>query len=260
MDPTDYLLEDLEEWVRDGRCWVGEDRAGWLAFGRLHDLGEGEGWVSGLRVRPSRRGEGLGGQLLNRLILDARTAGLSSLRAVIEDGNVASRRLFRRFGFTAGGALTLRRGLAREGQTNRLRRANPGDRLDGPVGWLPRLTQRVDLLPGSEGGRFGAWRPSLVRRWAAEGKLYLGPGLAVAAQVDWWRSPRTLWVNPLRGGPAALLPALDLLARALGHEEWQGFLPSTDRLRAAYTVHGTVPHPSWGDRVQLYERFETRRP
>lgn len=256
-DPEDYLLEDLAEWTREGRLWVGEERGEWVAFGRLHDLGDAEGWVSGLRVLPTRQGQGLGGRLLDRLLADARTIGVTALRAVIEDGNVASRRLFGRFGFRPVAALTLRRGLAREGAANPLRRARTGDRLDGSVDWLPALTDRVDLLPGSEGGRFGRWRSSLLARWATEDKLYLGPGLAVAVQVDWWREPRTLWVNPLQGDPASLFPALDLLTRALEHEEWQAFLPSTEPLRAAYAQYGTVPHWGWGDRVQLYERFDS---
>jgi len=255
-DPEDYLLEDLPEWAQEGRLWVGEERGEWVAFGRLQDLGDAEGWVSGLRVWPARRGQGLGGRLLDRLLSDARTIGVTALRAVIDDGNAASRRLFGRLGFGPVAALTLRRGLAQDEPANPFHRAGPRDHLDRPVGWLPALADRVDLLPGSEGGRFGGWRPSLLARWAAEGKLYLGPGLAVAVQVDWWKEPRTLWVNPLQGDPASLLPALGPLARALGHEEWQAFLPSTEQLRAEYALCGTLPHPSWGDRVRLYERFD----
>lgn len=256
-DPADYLLEDLAEWTREGRLWVGEERGEWVAFGRLHDLGDAEGWVSGLRVLPARRGQGLGGRLLDGVLSDARTIGVTAIRAAIEDGNVVSRRLFERVGFRPVVTMTLRRGLAQAGNANPLRRAGPGDLLDGPVGWFPALTDRVDLLPGSDGGRFGGWRPSLLVRWAAEGKLFLGPGLAVAVQVDWWQKPRTLWVNPLRGDPASLFPALGRLTRTLEHEEWQAFLPSTEPLRAVYASCGTIPHPSWGDRIQLYEWFDS---
>jgi GNAT superfamily N-acetyltransferase len=255
-DPSDYLLEDLAEWAREGRLWVGEERGEWVTFGRLHDLGESEGWVSGIRVLPSRRRQGLGGQLLGRLISDARSIGVTALRAVIEDGNLASIRLFERSGFLPVVNLTLRRGLAHGEPTNPLRRARPDERLDGPVGWLPAMTNRVDLLPGSDGGRFGGWRSSLLSRWALEGKLYWGSGLAAAIQVDWWKEPRTLWVNPLRGDPASLFHALGGLTRTLGHKEWQAFLPSTEKLRAEYALHGAILHPSWGDRVQLYERLD----
>jgi len=255
-DPDDYLLEDLSEWVRDGRLWVGEENGQWCAFGRLHDLGSGEGWASGMRVLPARRGQGVGTGLLRALLSDARSIGVTAVRAVIEDGNLPSRRLFGRCGFDTVADLALRCGRAREVGGPTLRRARPDDRVDGPVEWVPAATRRVDLLPGSDGGRFGAWRSSLLARWAEEGKLYLGPGLAVAVQTDWWEEPRTLWVNPLRGEPDALFPALDRLTLTLNHEEWQAFLPSTDELRAKYAELGTFPHPAWGDRVGLYERIE----
>lgn len=255
IDPEDYLLEDLAEWARTGRSWVEEDRGEWVAFGRLHDLGHGEGWISGIRVLPALRGKGFGKRLLDALLFDARAIGVTGLRATIEDGNLVSRRLFERFGFQPVVALTLRRGLARRGATNLLHRAAPKEVPDGPVGWLPALSQRVDLLPGSDGGRFGAWRSSLLVRWAKEGKLYVGTGLSAAVQVDWWKEPRTLWVNPLCGDPASLFPALDSLTGTLDHEEWQAFLPSTAALRDEYTLRGLVPHPSWGDVIQLYERL-----
>lgn len=254
-DPEDYLLEGIDEWIREGRLWVGTEKGAWVAFGRLHDLGHGEGWVSGMRVLSRRRGLGLGGQLLDGILADARASGLSALRAVIEVENRPSRRLFERFGFRSVTEMTLRRGLARAETLPALHRAEPGEPLDGSVGWFPRQTDLVDLLPGSDGGRFGRWRPSLLGRWADEGKLYVGPGLAAAVQANWWRGPRTLWVHPLQGDPSALLPAFDQLTQGLAHEEWQAFLPSTDALRREYDSYGTLLHPSWGERVLLYERL-----
>lgn len=255
-DPADYLLTDLAEWSRQGRLWVGEEHDEWVAFGRLHDLGGGEGWVSGVRVAPARRREGIGARLLDRMLSDARASGLTALRAVIEDANLASRRLFHRSGFRPILPLVLRRGLASPGSGLSLHRARPQERLDGPVGWIPALADRVDLLPGTEGGRYGTWRRSLILQWAHEGKLYVGPGLAAAVQLDWWSDPRTLWVNPLQGEPAALFPALGQLAFALKHQEWQAFLPSTEVLRRTYESLGTLTHPAWGDRVHLYERLD----
>jgi GNAT superfamily N-acetyltransferase len=257
-DPDDYLLEDLAAWIHDGRHWVLREGDEWLAFGRLHDLGDGEGWLSGARVLPSRRGQGLGGQLLQAILADARQLGILALRGVIEDDNIASRRVFDRAGFRAVAPLALRRGRASDTPSElSLRRAAPEEgSLGGPVGWLPERTGRVDVLPGSDGGRFGRWRTSLVPRWAREGKLYVGPGLAVAVQEDWWRDPRTLWVNPLRGDLDDLVVALGALTRALGHEEWQAFFPSTDALRHEYEARGLLPHAAWGDRARLYERVE----
>jgi GNAT superfamily N-acetyltransferase len=255
-DPGDYLLEDIDEWAQDGRLWVGEEGGRWVTFGRIHDLGHGQGWVSALRVGFSSRGQGLGGQLLSGLLSDGHSIGLNEFRAVIEDGNRASRALFAGHGFRPICEMALRRAKAGAAGAEPLYRARPGVRIEGQIGWVPSLTGRVDLLPGSEGGRFGRWDPRLTNRWITEGKLYVGPGLAAAVQVDWLREPRTMWANPLQGEPKSLLPAIGLLAKTLGQEEWQAFLPSTEDLRRAYASLGLSPHAHWGDRLHLYERTE----
>lgn len=257
-DPDDYLLTDAANWIRDGRLWAGLEGDRWLAFGRLHDLGEGEGWVSGFRVAAPRRGQGLGGQLLDRIVADARSIGLTSLRAAIEVENLASARLFVRSTFRPVLELTLRCGRAESGPAPKLHRVEAGTHWSGPVGWLPGTTGYVDVLPGEDGGRFGRWRPSLGDRWVKEGKLYAAPGVVVAVQVDWWSDPRTLWVNPLEGTPELLVHAVGALARTLGHEEWQAFLPSSDEARREYDRLGLFPHAAWGDRLRIFERNEPR--
>lgn len=257
-DPSDYLLDDLDGWIGDGRLWAGEVDGRWVAFGRLHDLGRAEGWLSGLRVARAERGHGLGADLLRALIADARSLGLRELRATIEDGNRASRRLFERQGFGSVVEMTLRCGSAGASDARTLRRLGPDDSFAEGVGWIPAATGRSDVLPGSDGGRFGVWDPRLLERWAREGKLFVGPGVAVAVQVDWLVAPRTLWVNPLRGEPSVLFPAVGALAKRLGQEVWQAFLPTSDRAREEYARLGLRPHPHWGDRVHLYERVEPR--
>jgi GNAT superfamily N-acetyltransferase len=255
-DPHDYLIVGIDEWIREGRLSAGVEGGSWVAFGRIHDLGRGEGWVSGLRVELSRRGQGLGGKFLTSLLSDARSNGLTALRAVIEDGNLASQRLFARLGFRPIVEMALRRAKAGTVGEELLRRARSGEGLDGPIGWIPSRTERVDLLPGTDGGRFGRWDPHILDRWIEEGKLYLGHELAAAVQVDWLREPRTMWVNPLQGEPSTLLPALASLAKTLEQEEWQAYLPSTENLRKVYAGLGLSPHPSWGDRIHLYERID----
>ena len=252
-DPDDYLLEEFDEWVLRDRLWVGEDDGRWVAFGRLHDLGEGEGWVSGVRVVPDRRGHGLGGELVDRILSDARSLRLEAVRAVIENENTASSRLFGRHRFAVATEMTLRCGTPALSGSGALRPARPGEGIPGPIGWLAGSTGRVDVLPGVDGGRFGRWRPELVRRWSEEGKLFLGPGIAVAVQTDWWKAPRTLWANPLVGDVAPLVRALAALTRSLQHEQWQAFLPSGATQRAEYEQLGLRPHPEWGDRVRLFE-------
>ena len=254
IDPEDYLLDELSEWIQDGRFWAVVEKGSWVAFGRLHDLGDGQGWLSGARVVTELRGEGLGAILIEKIIADATSIGVGALRMVIEDENVASRRLAVRNGFRAVFPLTVRVGGTRRTPAVRWHCAASQEGPDGSVGWLPAAARLVDLLPGSDGGRFGAWRASVVRRWAIEGKLYLGPGLAVGVQTDWRTNPRTLWASPLRGDPGSLLPALGELTLSLGHEEWQAFLPSTEELRTEYDRNGVKSNPHWGDRAQLYER------
>ena len=148
-DPGDYLLEDMDEWTRDGRLWVGVEGERWVAFGRIHDLGRGEGWLSGLRVGLSGRGQGRGGQLLNGLLSDARFIGLTELRAVIEDGNHPSQRLFARHGFRPVFEMTLRRATAGSGGDELLHPGTARDRLGGSIGWIPASSGQVDFfLPG----------------------------------------------------------------------------------------------------------------
>ena len=255
-DPNDYLLEGLPEWIHEGWLWAGTEQGEWVAFGRLHDLGNHEGWVSGLRVAARCRGRGVGTAFLGALLADGRARGLGELRAVIEDPNIASRRLFARLGFAPVFELTLRRGRAGTSGATPLRPAGPGDDLGGSVEWLARDSGLVDLMPGSDGGRFGRWRPELVGRWAREQKLYLGPGMAAAVQVDWWTEPRTLWVSFLRGATEELVPAVASLARSLDHAEWQTFLPFGADRRAEYESLGLTRHPFWGDRVHLFERTD----
>jgi len=256
-DPQDYLLDDIDSWIHEGRLWAGLEGQSWVAFGRFHDLGHGDGWLSGLRVALSRRGQGLGSEFLAGLLADARSIDVTEVRAVIEDGNQASRRVFAKLGFRSTVEMTLRCAPAGSDPTKALHPASSGEELDGPIEWLPYRTGLVDLLPGADGGRLGHWYPWLLDRWVKEGKLYVGHGMAVAVQADWQRGPSTMWVNPLRGEAASLFPAVSSLAKSLGQEQWMTYLPSTEELRRQYADLGMVPHPHWGDRIHLYERTET---
>ena len=249
---------DVADWVREGRHWVLTEDDTWVAFGRLHDLGSGEGWLSGARVRSDRRGSGIGTRLLAHQLDDARSIGLNALRAVVEDENLPSRRLFDRFGFRTAAELTLRRGSARADPAYRLTPVAPDRARGDPIGWLPAMVDRVDLLPGSDGGRFGRWRPELLDRWAREGKLYSNGNALVAVQVDWWTDPRTMWVNPLRGDPPSLLRAVASLAQSLHHAEWQGFFPLSEPFLTACAADDSLLPPRWGERVRLYELVPER--
>ena len=253
-DPHDYLLDGIEEWIQRGGLWVGREAGEWVAFCRLEDLGDRQAWVGGLRVRATQRGQGLGRRFLAAVIAAAETEGVRQFRAVIEDENVASRRLFGRAAFEPILELTLRVGDTDLAGPSLLARAPADTRFRGPLEWVTGASGRLDLLPGSEGGRFGRWDPAVVERWAREGKLFVGPGLAAGVVTHWQDDPPVMWAVPLEGEPASLLPALGSLGRELGQSGWQAFLPSTEPLRQEYRSLGLRPHALWGDRVHLYER------
>ncbi len=259
-DPHDYLLDGIEEWIRREGLWVGREAGERVAFCRLEDLGDGQAWVGGVRVRATLRGRGLGRRFLAAVIAAAESEGVREFRAVIEDENLASRRLFQRAAFEPLLALTLRVGDTDLPGPSLLARAPAVARFRGPLEWVTGASGRIDLLSGAEGGRFGRWNPAVVERWAREGKLFVGPGLAAGVVTHWQDDPPVMWAVPLQGEPTSLLPALASLGRELGQSSWQAFLPSTEPLRQEYRRLGLRPHALWGDRVHLYERAGARPP
>jgi len=258
-DPEDYLLADLDAWTRVGRGWVGVDGDEWVAFGRLEELGRLEGWISAMRVDPGRQRSGLGKQLLGGLLADAASLGLQSLRAVIEDRNEPSRRLFGALGFHESIPLSLRQGLAVGTGSPSLRAARSSEVPTEVPYWAQLNSGLIDLLPGDGGGRFGTWHRSLASGWASEGKLFAAEELAVAVRPDWGTDPRTLWVVPVSGAPERLFPALGGLCQTLGHEAWLGFLPGAEEFRHRLDRSGSAAYPAWGAHVHLFER-EVPRP
>ncbi len=254
-DPEDYLLEDFDAWAWAPGIVVATDGDRLVGLGRLTELSPPEGWISGLRVVRRRRGEGIGRALLQELLDRAGDRGPPVLRAIIEDKNRVSRRLFTRLGFRAVAALTLRHGIASAPEPGAAALAPISDATRLPaVEWVGARSGLVDLVPGRDVGRFGRWRPELYPRWAAEGKLYAGAELVVAVQLRWRRDPPTVWISPLVGAPERLIPALGRLAGDLGRTAWDGYLPGDEALRPLYDRLGARALPEWGDRVALYER------
>ncbi len=254
-DPEDYLLEDFDAWARTPGIVVATDEDRLVGLGRLTQLSPQEGWISGLRVARRRRGEGLGRALLQELLDRASDVAPLVLRAIIEDKNRVSRRLFTSLGFRPVAALTLRHGIASAPEPGAavLVRIPDATRLP-PVEWVVTRHGLVDLLPDWDVGRFVRWRPEFYARWAAEGKLYAGAALVAAVQLRWRRNPPTIWISPLVGAPPRLIPALGHLAGDLGVTAWDGYLPGEETLRPLYDRLGARTLPEWGNRVALYER------
>jgi len=93
-----------------GRVAVVDGHPAGAAWWRTFDERDrGYGWVAddvpelSMGVAPAHRGRGLGGQLLDALVADAREAGLPGLSLSVEDGNDRARALYEHRGFVLAG-------------------------------------------------------------------------------------------------------------------------------------------------------------
>jgi GNAT superfamily N-acetyltransferase len=253
-DAADYLLEEFDDWSREAAVYVGLHEGSIVALGRIHDLGEGDAWVSGVRVHPDLRRQGFGRKLVQELLDLAAARGCRTARAVTEDENAASRRLFGRLGFRPTAPLTLREGPARPPDAD-----DPAielavtDELPGRPGWFPGEFGVCDVIPHDHAGFFGAWRSALLGRWVGERKLWIGSDLAIVVLRDWIASPSTIWAQPLAGSADSVLSAFSVVAHRLGAEAWQAFLPADGDRPARYDALGAAPHATWGCRAHLFE-------
>ena len=76
--------------------------AGFCAFWLVAD----QAHINNLAVRPEQRGRGLGTQLLNEIVNEARHLGAASLTLEVRRSNVAAQRLYARSGFREIGVRT----------------------------------------------------------------------------------------------------------------------------------------------------------
>ena len=79
--------------------WDGDELVG---CGALKDLGGGEGEIKSMHTRAAQRGKGLGKQMLQHIMNEARTRGMTAL--LLETGSMdafaPARRLYEEAGFT----------------------------------------------------------------------------------------------------------------------------------------------------------------
>jgi ribosomal protein S18 acetylase RimI-like enzyme len=73
-----------------------------VAFGQLIDRTAGRTHLARLIVHPRRRGEGLGALLLDRLIAEARSRGVSTVSLNVDPANLPAVSIYARAGFTEG--------------------------------------------------------------------------------------------------------------------------------------------------------------
>lgn len=105
----DYLLEVFDEWVRDrrGRLWVATIDGRVVGVAKLSLVGDRESWLHALRVDPAYRRRGVAAALLTHRIERAKRYGARVARLDTAEGNVAVRKLMRRFAFRVIGRYTL---------------------------------------------------------------------------------------------------------------------------------------------------------
>jgi putative acetyltransferase len=105
LTPPEFCSHMTVEEMADGdtTVFVARDGDHAVACGSLRRHGEGVGEVKRMYTIPERQGEGIGGQILERIEALARDEGLT--RLVLETGHVhhAAYRVYERGGFTRCG-------------------------------------------------------------------------------------------------------------------------------------------------------------
>lgn len=94
--------------ARDGSSIVGMVN---VLFTVSTALGTRAALLEDVIVDPARRGQGLGGQLIEAAIAFARDAGCRRITLTTDADNVDAHRFYRRHGFEASTMLTMRRGI-----------------------------------------------------------------------------------------------------------------------------------------------------
>ena len=78
---------------------LGDDVIGYCGYWEI----VGEGHITNVAVHPDYQGQGLGSQLLRRLIEYAVQAGIDSFTLEVREDNVPAIKLYEKYGFTAVG-------------------------------------------------------------------------------------------------------------------------------------------------------------
>ena len=107
FEPEDYLLAAIEHAKADPgavlRFLDGEKPVGLVDMDPLRGAHAGYGWLSLIYLRPEYRGQGMGIQLLGRVIMHYRGLGRRTLRLYAAEDNRAALAFYRRWGFTVLG-------------------------------------------------------------------------------------------------------------------------------------------------------------
>lgn len=100
-DDGDYIPSVWDNWLADtsGALLVGVADGQPVALSHVRLMAPDEAWIEGVRVAPEMRRRGGGRVLISRSLVRAREMGATTARMFTGAANVASQRLFERFGF-----------------------------------------------------------------------------------------------------------------------------------------------------------------
>lgn len=261
-DPEDYLLPLLDHWLAQPGILLALEGSELVGVERLELLGDGEAWVGGIRTRSRERGKGWGRRLTGWALERARLAGVHTVRLIIEDSNVPSRRVAERLGFRSlfGAAHAFGRHPSPVPTTSWARAEQLPAELDftGPGNWIPIFGGLFDA-PALGGGRFVSATRHRLEAEIGLGHLYVSPeGLAFLLgdrRPAGGRGPAGAGIRAFApfgpGWEDAWAWASAFAAREGSFLD--GFLPvNPDILEKARSL-GYTPGAAWGERVHAYE-------
>ena len=101
----DYVGDVWDSWMREGSLRAARGPDGPVGLCGVSVRG-GEAWMEGLRVDARLHGRGIGSMLVADAASEARSRGARVMRAFVQEGNSASRRLALRSGFAPCGEWT----------------------------------------------------------------------------------------------------------------------------------------------------------
>jgi ribosomal protein S18 acetylase RimI-like enzyme len=190
----DYIQYVWDDWLADtsGALLVATVAGRPVGLSHLRMMSPDEAWIEGVRVDPEMRRQGVARVLISRTLVTAHERGAMVARYFTSSDNVASQRLFDRFGFVRVAEVFHFTADApdadeKEGETISLTRATEGD-FERIWAWL----EQSNLTPFNGGLEIHEWAAQALtelrlREHLAAGRVWTLDefgGLAAVAVVE----------------------------------------------------------------------------
>lgn len=172
-DDGDYIPSVWDSWLADksGAVLVGVRNGTPVALSRVLMQTADEAWIEGVRVAPEARLHGVGRVMISRSLVRAREMGAAVARMFTGATNVASQRLFARFGFIRVAEVAWYTGDALPaGADGAAQRRNPAE-LDPSIGETNIETTVGALPPGARLRTPGVAETDRVWAWLEQSNL-----------------------------------------------------------------------------------------